>query len=914
MDQKAPPLPTPQAEQVAVDAFVNGQSTENHKTVEPVGVYDPAPVVENKPLSPLKDIQLGSASKSEIEVPAPEPSVTLSNGISTESTLQPPVLGQVDEPANDRPSSDLKLPETSPPKPLSPEPAVTSVPPVVEPQTSDLRQENDPVSMEKAAEMEVEKQERDLTNDAELAAGMANQGDNQTIASTASTTNDIVAPATREERADPEKISNSLPTAEGAPVSPQPPVVQAEELKAEKPSEPVAIAPPASANIAVTEDKEMVDAPLSPSRPVREREADDDTEEPAAKRTKTQDDDASSAPGFKVPELPPPALSTLSVDTAVASPPSLERPTDITKARHKFLLSAVRNLKRNKDASAFAAPVDPVALNIPTYPTIVQNPMDLSTMEEKLKNDGYAAVEEFVEDFNLIVHNTSTFNGPDHFITQQAKNLKATFDRQLSNLPKPDVVEPTAAEKKAKKKEAAANVPKTTAARRESRSSTGVARSPTATAAAGSPTTFALGPSGTPLIRRESTTNDGRPKREIHPPAPRDLPYSASKPKKKKFQWELKFCQEVLTELNKAKHASIANPFYYPVDPVAMNIPNYHKVVKKPMDMSTMGSKLKSGQYENAKEFESDFRLMLKNCFNFNPEPHPVHSSGKALEALFNEKWAQKARWIDDHIPASEPQSPVSSPEPEEEEREDEEEEEEEEDEQAQQIKIMQQHIEMMSKQVEMMQKKKKGTPPQPTKKGLKTAAKAPKKPAKKGSMSTAPAAPKVKPEKKKKAAGKSERTPYITYEQKQEISNRINTLPTSRMSTALKIIRDNMPNLKGLQDDELELDIDELSDEVLHKLYLFVQKYAPGGKGDADVKPARSKPAPEARANTGKTKKNKPMGRNEQESKIEQIRGQIKNFTGAGSDQSPEPLNNDDDEAETSEDDDESGSESEEE
>jgi hypothetical protein len=34
--------------------------------------------------------------------------------------------------------------------------------------------------------------------------------------------------------------------------------------------------------------------------------------------------------------------------------------------------------------------------------------------------------------------------------------------------------------------------------------------------------------------------------------------------KKKKFQWELRFCQEVLDELHKQKHYNWVMPFYYP--------------------------------------------------------------------------------------------------------------------------------------------------------------------------------------------------------------------------------------------------------------------------------------------------------------------------------------------------------------
>ncbi|KZF19919.1 Bromodomain-containing protein, partial [Xylona heveae TC161] len=459
----------------------------------------------------------------------------------------------------------------------------------------------------------------------------------------------------------------------------------------------------------------------------------------------------------------------------VPSPPAApaEASQPITPAQHKFLLHGIRNIKRTKDAFAFNAPVDPIKLNIPSYLDFIKKPMDLGTMEDKLKRGAYSSIDEYVSDFHQIVENTTIFNGAEHPVTKAAVNMKGTFDKQMSNLPRADVTEPTPAEKKAAKK---ASVSKASAARRD---------------------------------------GDGRPKREIHPPPPRDLPYSSVKPKKKKYQLELRFCQEVVNEMNKPKYQMFAFPFYQPVDPVALNIPHYHKIIKKPMDLGTVSSKLKGGQYENAKEFESDVRLMFANCFKFNPPMDQVHQMGRQLEEVFNRKWDQKKEWIEDHTPASGPHSPGTSPEPEEEEEEEEEEMEEEEE---NEISILQKQIAAMSKQVEMI--KKKSSPPAPTKKGVKSA-----KPAKKvGKKSATTVTLPAKVEKKAKPKVKKERIPYVTYEEKQEISNRINTLPESKMATALKIIRDNMPNLRGVDDEELELDIDELSNEVLYKLLTFVR------------------------------------------------------------------------------------------
>jgi len=80
-----------------------------------------------------------------------------------------------------------------------------------------------------------------------------------------------------------------------------------------------------------------------------------------------------------------------------------------------------------------------------------------------------------------------------------------------------------------------------------------------------------------------------------------------------------------------------------------------------------------------------------------------------------------------------------------------------------------------------------------------------------------------------------------------------------------------------------------------------------PKGAVDDDFAPARRAAKPTTAA---KPKKNKPMGKEEQENKIKQIRQQLQNFdaNASASDQSPAAQND------SSEDEEESGSESEEE
>jgi hypothetical protein len=83
------------------------------------------------------------------------------------------------------------------------------------------------------------------------------------------------------------------------------------------------------------------------------------------------------------------------------------------------------------------------------------------------------------------------------------------------------------------------------------------------------------------------------------------------------------------------KHREIG-PFLRPVDPIALGIPTYFDVIKQPMDVMTIEKQLHTAQYQAAEDFISDFRLMLNNCFTFNPPDHVVHIMGRNVEKSLN--------------------------------------------------------------------------------------------------------------------------------------------------------------------------------------------------------------------------------------------------------------------------------------
>ncbi|RQM17199.1 hypothetical protein DD237_001838 [Peronospora effusa] len=76
--------------------------------------------------------------------------------------------------------------------------------------------------------------------------------------------------------------------------------------------------------------------------------------------------------------------------------------------------------------------------------------------------------------------------------------------------------------------------------------------------------------------------------------------------------------------------------FNTPVDPVALNIPNYFKIIRKPMDLGTVKKKLEIGIYKHAEEFAFDVRTTFQNAMQYNSEDQDVYSLAKDMLSDFN--------------------------------------------------------------------------------------------------------------------------------------------------------------------------------------------------------------------------------------------------------------------------------------
>mmetsp|Transcript_13731 Transcript_13731/g.25899 ORF Transcript_13731/g.25899 Transcript_13731/m.25899 type:complete len:284 (-) Transcript_13731:15-866(-) len=109
------------------------------------------------------------------------------------------------------------------------------------------------------------------------------------------------------------------------------------------------------------------------------------------------------------------------------------------------------------------------------------------------------------------------------------------------------------------------------------------------------------------------------------------------RPQKKTDEQLLNEAKRLLHILSKTH--KISWPFQDPVDAEGLNIPDYRKIVKRPMDLGTIYTKLKEGRYnENIHDFVRDVRLVFTNATLFNEPRDEIYRLAIQCSNLFELK------------------------------------------------------------------------------------------------------------------------------------------------------------------------------------------------------------------------------------------------------------------------------------
>lgn len=109
------------------------------------------------------------------------------------------------------------------------------------------------------------------------------------------------------------------------------------------------------------------------------------------------------------------------------------------QSKIKLILDA---LEADPKCYIFLEPVDHVGLGLDDYLDIVKNPMDMSTIRNKLNNNKYNTIQDVISDLNLIWFNCKLYNQQGSDIYNMAismeKLCKRLLDKHFKEKKKPE--------------------------------------------------------------------------------------------------------------------------------------------------------------------------------------------------------------------------------------------------------------------------------------------------------------------------------------------------------------------------------------------------------------------------------------------------------------------------------------------
>ncbi|XP_016979458.1 bromodomain adjacent to zinc finger domain protein 2B isoform X2 [Drosophila rhopaloa] len=104
----------------------------------------------------------------------------------------------------------------------------------------------------------------------------------------------------------------------------------------------------------------------------------------------------------------------------------------------------------------------------------------------------------------------------------------------------------------------------------------------------------------------------------------------------KKLMKELAVCKTLLGEMELHEDSW---PFLLPVN--TKQFPTYRKIIKSPMDLSTIKKKLLDLTYKTREDFCVDVRQIFDNCEMFNEDDSPVGKAGHGMRKFFESRWGE---------------------------------------------------------------------------------------------------------------------------------------------------------------------------------------------------------------------------------------------------------------------------------
>lgn len=418
----------------------------------------------------------------------------------------------------------------------------------------------------------------------------------------------------------------------------------------------------------------------------------------------------------------------------------------------------IRSLWRHQFAWPFYQPVDAVALGLPDYHKIITSPMDMGTIKKRLENSYYWSASECMQDFNTMFTNCYIYNKPTDDIVLMALALEKIYLQKVAQMPQREVeILPHAAKAKGKKSSS-----QESRKRRESSS------------------------------RAKSGFEEESPQQQAEPCG---------------LSEQLKYCSSILREMFSKKHSTYAWPFYAPVDAEALQLHDYHDIIKYPMDLSTVKKKMDAGEYQDAQAFAADVRLIFSNCYKYNPAHHDVVIKARKLQGVFEQRFAKMP---DEHVEVTS-QAGASL------------EKSESAEERATQLAELQEQLKAVHGQLAALSEAPLSKPKKKKEKDKKDNSQ--QNIGAMNSKCTSNSCTRYSRKGSKDRESEDECLP-MTYDEKHQLSLDINRLPGMKLGHVVHIIQSREPSVSNTNPDEIEIDFETLKPSTLRALEQYVKAY----------------------------------------------------------------------------------------
>lgn len=280
---------------------------------------------------------------------------------------------------------------------------------------------------------------------------------------------------------------------------------------------------------------------------------------------------------------------------------------------------------RYKAAKPFIVPVDSVKFKIPHYYLVIRQPMDLGTVKNRINFLWYDNAAECIADLRLIFSNCYRFNPPQDSVYKAGKKLEEYLDDKLKEMPAEEEEIPCpprpSYDEYQKLIKQSPETPRTGSISEHSENGD----------------FWPYGPIKM-TTRSERGVMVRKPSKDLPEPITTPQPRPPTV-KKVPLNQPMRTCLEFVKDLFGKKHAEYAWPFWQPVNPV--EYPDYAQKIKRPMDLSTIKTKLESGQYITLNDYANDMRLMFSNCLRYNTPESAIIEQARKLREQFEYQFSR---------------------------------------------------------------------------------------------------------------------------------------------------------------------------------------------------------------------------------------------------------------------------------